>query len=351
MATTLPADHPTLARTRRAVRHALAAAAVFTAFGYLSSHVHAVRAGSPWQDDPYDGVVSFTLFLTPALAVLTGARALLLRRDEPQPAYRIVQLLRASALCVALIAATVVADWTAAALRADRELWQAGTPWLIASVALPTLAAAAAGLSTAQGLRALPRQLRRARDGDWLDDLEPTLRALTRRLPGRLPSLLVGPALATATSFARRHLVALAATAALTSGVLLAVAQGAGEGWTDPLLVVTAAVIASGGFFAFAMLCNAALTIAVPGEDARHGVRRAVRHGLTAAALAAPLSTSYRRLLRPLVGSVSSVEALAVLVLTAGAVAGVVTFAVSVCLSPQRRQPGPTPPASGTGPG
>jgi hypothetical protein len=179
---------------------------------------------------------------------------------------------------------------------------------------------------------------------------------LTARLPGPaagpLTRLLDRPAFASGTGFARRHIVALAATAALTCGVLLALAQAVGEGWTDPLLTLTAAVVFSGGFFAFAMLCNAALAVAIPRDGVSGGpLGRAARHALTAAALAAPASVGFRGPLGPLVGAVDSVHAFAVHVFTSCAVTGAVTFGVSYGLSAVRRQPGPTPPASGAEPG
>jgi hypothetical protein len=88
-----PAALPAGCRARTAAVPALwaslAGAIAFTAFAYVTTQDHAVRAGSPWQDDPYDGVVSFTEFLVPALAMLIAVRALLLRRPEPQPVFRV----------------------------------------------------------------------------------------------------------------------------------------------------------------------------------------------------------------------------------------------------------------------
>ena len=55
---------------------------VFTAFAVVTTQVKTVRAGSPWQDDPYDGVVSFTVFLVPALAFLIAVRVGLSRRFD-----------------------------------------------------------------------------------------------------------------------------------------------------------------------------------------------------------------------------------------------------------------------------
>ncbi|SEM62704.1 hypothetical protein [Streptacidiphilus jiangxiensis] len=347
---TLPAGDPARAAVRRAARDGLAAAVLFTAFAEATSHIRTVRAGNPWQDDPYDAVVSFTLFLVPALAALAAARSVLLRRDEPQPGFRIGQLLRAWGLSAALIAATALTDWTAVALRADRGHWNAVTPWIVASLTLPTAAAAVAGARVLRARRLLPPGLRGpgrgAVAGDWLDDLAPLARELAAHLPAPWTRAVDGAVthrrFTSAVRFGRRHVVGLAGAAAGLGGALLAAAEAVGEGWTDPLLWLTAAFVHAGGFFAFAMLCNATLSIAVPRTTGRtHGPARATRTGraaragrraVTAAALAVPLSGALRAPLRPLIGRIDTVPALAELVLAGAAVAGVLTFVVAVAL-------------------
>jgi hypothetical protein len=127
--------------------------------------------------------------------------------------------------------------------------------------------------------------------------------------------------------------VGLAGAAAGFGGALLAAAEAVGEGWTDPLLWLTAALVHAGGFFAFAMLCNATLSISVPrAKGRRRGSARAARHAVTAAALAVPLTGALRAPLRPLIGRTDTVPALAELVLAGAAVAGVLTFVVAVAL-------------------
>ncbi len=338
---TLPAGHPARAAVRRAARDALAAAVLFTAFAEVTSHIRAVRAGSPWQDDPYDAVVSFTLFLVPALAALAAARSLLLRKDEPQPRFRIGQLLRAWGVCAALIATTALTDWTAVALRADRSLWSSVTPWVVASLVLPTAAAAVAGARVLRARRLLPPGPGGRGDGpvagDWLDDLAPTVRYLAVLLPApltrRVDRTVTHQRFASTVRFTRQHIVGLAGAAAGLGGALLAAAEAVGEGWTDPLLWFTAACVHAGGFFAFAMLCNTALAISVPRpNDRRRGPAQAVRYAVTAAALAVPLTGALRAPLRPLIGPTDTVPALAELVLTGAAVAGVLTFVITIAL-------------------
>jgi hypothetical protein len=111
-------------------------AVVFTVFAYVTTQVKAVRHGSPWQDDPYDTVVTFTMFFVPILTALIVLRMLLWRRDEPVPLHRAAQLLRASVVSALLVTATFATDWAAVIARADRVRWDRGTPWLVSVLAL-----------------------------------------------------------------------------------------------------------------------------------------------------------------------------------------------------------------------
>ena len=334
----LPADHPAHRCAVLALWFCLAVAIAFTAFACVTTQVHAVRAGSPWQDDPYDGVVSFTMFLVPALAALATTRTALYRRGTPQPVHRVDQLLRAAALSTALVAATMVTDWSAVTLRADRQLWTSQTPWLVTAL-VPLTASAAAGLVLQRrAARQLPSAQRRQADGDWLDDLALLADASTARLPGPLRRQASRLDSRAATGFARRHLFALAAAASLSAGLLLAIGQTLGEGWPGPLLFLTETAVNAGGLLAFSVLCNATLRIAVPRDAGNRRPRtrdwsRAARSAATAAAVAMPVSGALRDTVWTLVGHVqrtSSPAELASLVFASAALTGVVTCALSL---------------------
>ena len=167
---------PAIHATRRALGSTLVAATAFTAFAVITTQDKAVRAGSPWQNDPYDGVVSFTGLPVPALVILIALRAALLRRSGPQPVFRIDQLLRASLVCALLIAVTVVTDAVAAAVRADRPLWTVVTAGLIWSL-VPLAALTVAALVVLHRARRLLPTEQAA--GDWIDDLAVLADAVT----------------------------------------------------------------------------------------------------------------------------------------------------------------------------
>ncbi|WP_214409000.1 alpha/beta hydrolase [Sphaerisporangium fuscum] len=320
----LPADHS----ARRAAGPALwvttMGAAAFTLFAVVTTQVHAVRAGSPWQDDPYDGVVTFTLFLVPALAGLVAARATLLRRREPQPVFRVAQLLRAALVCTLMIAATVAADWLAVARRADHPLWNDRTPWLIAAL-VPLTAVAATGLLLQwRALRRLPSGQGRRSEGDWVGDLAPMAR----------PEVL---------DFARGHVAGITATAAVAAGLLLTTMQAIGEGGFGPLLFLTEAAAFAGGFFAFSMAANAVLRIAVPrgtAAEARGRARRSARAAVTAGAFALPAFLVLREGVLPLLGTGGEIDPPVVLAVIAFAGSLVTTVLVLVLSLIFRRRPG-----------
>ncbi|MBV6700445.1 hypothetical protein KV557_25650 [Kitasatospora aureofaciens] len=299
-----------------ALRLSLALAAAFTVFAYATSQAHLLRAASPWQSDPYDAVVSFTLFLVPALAALTAVRALLCRRGVPQPGYRVDQLLRAARLSTVLVAATVSTDWTAAALCADRELWDERTPWLIAAL-LPLSVGAAACLTLLRRAfrQPAPTDTRRT-GGDWLDDL----------------ALLAAPLvdLRAATAFLRRHIAGAAAALSVLAGGLLATGQAVGEGWPGPGIAFLELSVNTGGFFAFCLISNALLRIAATGD--RPGDRPgAARTAAVAAALALPVTGGLRDALwamAGLPGAVDSPGKLLALIYPCALLAGAITWGV-----------------------
>jgi hypothetical protein len=247
----LPVGHPARRSAASAIALALGNGVLFSAFAALSTQVKALQAATPWQDDPYHGMVSFAGFLVPALTFLTALRLVLWRRGAALPRFRVDQLLRAALVNVALVAGTVLTDWVAVALRADRPLWNSTTPWLIGVIGVLTVTSAGCGQTWARARRALPDG---PDDGDWLDDLARLVNLVTvRPLDLRRPIALL-----------RRHIVAFATGFSLLAGIGVAGAQAVGEGVTDPVLISTYAVIGTGGFLAFCLVCDAALHIARP---------------------------------------------------------------------------------------
>jgi hypothetical protein len=152
----LPAGHPARPVVSSALLAAVINAVVFTVFAYVTTQVKAVRHGSPWQDDPYNTVVTFTMFFVPIVTALIVLRIPLCRRDEPLPLHRATQLLRAAVVSALLLSATSVTDWAAVLARADHPLWNSRTPWLIGALALMSVSAGLNWVVLARTRRLLP---------------------------------------------------------------------------------------------------------------------------------------------------------------------------------------------------
>ncbi|MGW3248297.1 hypothetical protein [Streptomyces sp. NPDC001070] len=268
-------------RGRRATAAALLTAGVcamaFTAFAVVTTQDKGIRATSPWQNDPYDGVVSFTAFLVPFMAGLVAVRALRWRDSRGQLSRR-RQLLRAAFTALVMIAATALTDWLAVAVRADRHAWTGTTGWLIGALAAQTCLTAASLAAVQRALRLLPAATAPDDQNDWLDDL-----------PSLCPPGLIG--------LVRRHVTAVLAGLALFTGLAITTMQAVGEDWASPLLFLTGTAIGTGGFFALGAICNTVLHIAHPSPRNRPpatGLRRAGRMAVIVAALGLPAAAVLR---------------------------------------------------------
>lgn len=188
----LPAGHALRAAVARALALMGLAVVVFVAFTVLTTQVPSVRSGSPWQDDPYDAVVSFTELFVPGLATLAGLRALLWRTSEPLPVARVDGLLRAAQAAAVLIMVTVATDLVALAVRADHQLWNHLTFVSIVALAIMGVTLGAAVVPLWRTHRAVQELLVADERGDWLADLPPLAAQLTSWMPPRLRGAMLG---------------------------------------------------------------------------------------------------------------------------------------------------------------
>jgi len=296
----LPVGHPSRPAAARALGGSIAVAALFTMWAHLGTQVHAVRAGSPWQDDPYDALVSVTEFLVPVLAALVLARMWLCRRFEPLPLVRLRQLLRAAQVITGLVAATVAVDWVAAATGADRSLWDRGTPLLIGTlVPLSGAVLAGYGLQRAAIRQLLPDD--RPPVGDWLDDAP----ALAERL--RIPWVAGWLRETGLLDHLRGHVGLLAAGISISASgaVTLGLVVGEGDG-LPAQLYATLAVIYAAGVFAFCRIANSTLHLAVArpaGDSSQSRQRRRLRSATSIGATAAPAGAYLAFSLRDTLGT------------------------------------------------
>ena len=94
-----------------AILAGLGTAGFFEAAAVLATQDKTVRAVSPWQEDPYDAVVSLSQFAVPMLALVIALRLPAWR--APGGPDRAQQTIRAAGAMMTLIVTTLVFEWAA----------------------------------------------------------------------------------------------------------------------------------------------------------------------------------------------------------------------------------------------
>ncbi len=325
--------HPSRPALRTAIVSTTLNALAFVIFAVVTTQVTPVRSGSPWQDDPYDTVVTFTMFFVPITVFLILVRALLCRRDEPVPLYRTHQVIRACALSALLVSATCVTDWAAFAVKADHRLWDGGTPWLIVGLGAVSVLAALNWLVQILTWRLVPRHTGEQPTADCLEDVRLVVELLAHRGPGpvgRLASRL-GQYSGTL-GWIRRHFILIAAVASVTCGLAVAtgLARENGFGWLFPGETVWFA----GGMYAFLIICDAILGLTVRPAPGR--LSRAAQASVTAGAAALPVSLALRQSIwsaARLGGTIGTPGQYVALTFTCALLVSMVTFGVMVAVT------------------
>jgi hypothetical protein len=314
----LPVGHPARPATARALAVTAAGAIVFAVFAVVSTQVVAIRVASPWQDDPYDAVVTFTMFFVPGLCVVAALRVLLCRRAEPLATYRVDQLLRTALLVLVLVDVTALADWMSLLLRADQRLWSPRTPVLVLGLAIVTVAATVSHVAVRRARATVPHD--RHDDGDWLDDAIVAGALLAARAGGPLRFAGIPRFLVVVVGFLRAYFVVVALLGSVIVGALVVARLTVAEGSSDGGLFAVEAVVFAGGTFAFVMIADAWLRlVATPAR-----VHTVARVGATVAAAALPTSLAMRDLIWSTIGHPTGVQ-------TAGQLAWVTLTSAVIC--------------------
>lgn len=325
----LPVGHPLRRPVARALVLMAFAAVVFTGFAFLTTQVHAVRSGSPWQDDPYHTVVSFTELFVPGLAVLAALRALLWRTGEPQPVARVDQLLRAAKAIGVLVGLTGVTDLIALVLRADHRLWNRLTPVSVAGLILVAATLVGAVGTVWPAHRAVRRTFGAHADrGDWLGDLLLLTARLTAGLPSRprLSVRLVTDRVARWSSLPRHLPCVSGAAVLLIAGALFSAVQALQERYPVTLFVFDLLVTAGSTYAGLALINGYLHLVAVSLPATRVG--RAARLAFVLGCLALLVAVGFRDLIWAGMGlgQVHTVSALFLVTFGGGALVAVVVF-------------------------
>lgn len=287
----LAAGDPARLAAGRGVRGSLLLAGMFVLFAWTAKEVPALYARVPWQDDPYDALISATIFFVPVLVALCLVRAPLCRRHEPLPARRVVDLLRACQVLAGTVLVTLAGEWVSVAVRAHRSAWTPATLTLIGVLALLTVASGAVAAQLERARRNLPAESRLPAQPDWLADAAALGEHLAARLGGRHDSAaraLSRTGQRTLTRL-RRHPAWSAAAAALAFGVCMTASQAIAEGYRARLVLLFLTVSVS-SMLAFLLAAGAYLRLTGPRPASSRPLPRAV----TTACASVPVTFAFR---------------------------------------------------------
>lgn len=189
---------PELATTRIRIAATAAAVAVATwiVLAWVSSEISAVRAQSPWSEDPPDLFVSLALLVVGFVTLLTFVRVQRHARLPIMPAATADDVLRGVIVVLGAIAVADAAQLAAFLTGTQRAEWGALTTWLgiglVASILTVTFAASVAWKSAHQ-----TREWRRSSRGearDAFDDLIGWMEELSESpIPRRFGARRLGP--------------------------------------------------------------------------------------------------------------------------------------------------------------
>lgn len=258
---------------RSSVVASVVLAAVCEVFLVLCTQDKGLMAVTPWQDDPFHAWVSLVVFALPMLLVVIALRAVAawLPWGRSTPTGRQRDLVKAGLVLTAFVAATVLDCWISVVLGLHRPVWDTRTMWLLAALAVLTVASPVVTRLGIRDLRARPRE----RGVDWVTDV----------LPERLAAGV------------RRHDVAVFLSASVLAAVVIIGALAYGERWSDPLLISWALAVEITCYYTFCVLTNAVLGfIQRPDRDRR------TEHAVVVGSLAFQAAVAMHGQLEPLVG-------------------------------------------------
>ncbi len=142
----LAVGDPSRRRIGLAAVMALWTAAGFVVYLWVAKEIRLLYVHEPWQNDPYDAVVSSAFFFVPILAAFCLTRAALCKSAEPLPVRRARELLIGSRLMLAVAGVTLGAEWMSFALGVERELWDSTTVVMLVALGFMTVVVLVAGV-------------------------------------------------------------------------------------------------------------------------------------------------------------------------------------------------------------
>ncbi|MHB6904168.1 hypothetical protein [Streptomyces sp. DB-54] len=299
----------------------LAAATAFEALTVLETQDKTVRMASPWQDDPYDVMVSLAQFTVPMLALVIALRLLTWR--APGGADRAWQTMRAAGVMTTLVGLTLAFEWVAVIARTPSS-FSGWASVLISGLVVNSVLTVPAVLLLVR-CRRRPGSSRSRRQ-DWLGDVV----FVCRRIP-----VLRAWAEADAVDWVRRRAMTVFVVVSTLAAAAITGAQAIGEHWTDPLLITWMLIVVATSDLAFCVISNAIAGFIT--RPPRTRTRRIAEAAMVAGCVAISVATAFRDALWSVLGTgtLTSVPALAALTLGAGAATSVIAAALLLARFPQ----------------
>jgi hypothetical protein len=293
----------------RAVVATVAVAGGFVGFAFVGKQLRSLYEHSPWQNDPYDAVVSFAIFFVPLVGGLIVLRAILCRRDAPLPLARVSGLLRACQVLLGAVVVTLLADWASVATRADEASWNSTTGLLVGLLGVATVATALATWLLRGAMRDIPAGDASRPGPDGLADALTLAGRVSWRLgPFQRPARAMVRWLDRSVAVAvRRHPIGAAALFAGIFGLAIAAGASTEEG-IGPVLGLFVGVPAC-GMYAFTVAAGGYLGL-VRAERPLRDTRRRLADATVVAAAAVPVALAFRSSLWWLIGTTDAIAGL-----------------------------------------
>lgn len=246
--------------TRLAANAAIPAIVAWALLYAVTTQIHQVRAASPFGDDPWDFVVSYTAIFMPIVVGATWVRSL--RHRGPHLEAATAQRIRTgTAIGLALIGLNVASDALALVVVPARAT-DARLALIIGLVAVAAVAWAGAGTFLVRAMRTANPTPRDASEPDVLDDLL----GLVAEVPGAARVVRpLGRFLAESPVSPRRHRLIFGILAAALVGVAFDVWHAIVEGpWANLPVLVMFAALAGGGVLAIYLITLVPLRLIRP---------------------------------------------------------------------------------------
>ena len=300
----LPVDDPIRPSIRRAVFATLWAVAVFFVFT-ATKGVKPIYKRAPWLNDPYDTVISFTMFFVPLVAALLLVQVSLCLRSDPLPVARVGSILRGCRVAIGAIIVELLSAWLAVVLSANQSQWTPGPTGL--QVGLLLVATVVASIATVRLVRVPHLSRHGARqdeaEPDWIGDAVAVAKLESRWLGSRRRRAI--PILdwceRSLVREVRRHPVVTAAVASAGFGVGVFGWQAYREGYVASVTLLSMG-LGFCGMYAFLLPAGSYFGL-VRSINPLSGLRRRALDASVVASGAAIVALAFRANLWGIIGS------------------------------------------------